>query len=240
MKKFSALLFMIFCPFLFAQDKITLAIDDWTPYLSKDLPNGGPITHLVVSAFKASGKDVEIFRTNWSRAEKMVARGQHSGSFPWAKSKKRMKHFAYGDKVLNTQNVFFHRKGIDFKWNNYDDLKKYKLVVTKSYAYSEELTKRLKDKSLKAKISLSDKGNLEKLENGSADIFPCSIDVCNQLIKDLGFKNITYSKTKPVSTEDYYLIVSKKDPNKDQILKLFSSGLKKLKASGEYDKIIKK
>ncbi len=221
-------------------NEISLDIGDWEPFTSSREKNADITEKLVIEAFKLENIKVKLSYYPWKRSFVNVKKGEAVGTFPWMKSKEGNKDFFYSkEPVLKESIVFFHLKGSGFKWNNYSDLKKYRIGGTIGYVYAEELQKRGVELQMVGKEDL----NYKKILAGRIDAYPTSYFVgyyqINMLFEKKQASLFTHH-SKPLMTTDYYLLFSKKIPKIKSIIEKFNRGLKKLKKSGRYDELVKK
>ncbi len=223
---------------VFANEIVTMAIGEWSPYTSeKDLK--GKIAEVIVTeAFKLENINVIFKYYPWKRSYKNAEYGKVTGTFPWQKTKEREKEMIFTkNPIISIKTVFFHLKSLDFKWNNYEDLKKYKVGATLGYADVELLQKNDITVDVVTKESL----NFKKLLGGRIDIFPIDFVVgYNYIVKSFSPDKVLLftNNPKPLYTKPMFMLISKKIPNGQKIADTFDRCLKKLKDSGKYDKII--
>ncbi|ODN43268.1 substrate-binding periplasmic protein [Piscirickettsia litoralis] len=212
-----------------AVEKVTLSTGEWKPFVSQTLTGNGSAAKIVTDAFAAVGIGVEYKWYPWKRAYKIALDGKSDGSFPWSKVAKREKDFAYSNPIIISKTVFYHLKSKPFTWSSYDDLKGKIVGGSLGYSYGTQFEAEVKKKLFKYQVAKTDIINLKKLLKGRIDVFPCSIEVCDGLIKQLGSEaadKLTYNKEKPLAESSYYLIVAKKLKKHKEIINKFNEGLK--------------
>jgi len=184
--------------------------------------------------------DVKYEFYSWEKAYTLAKEVQADGTIPWFKTKEREKDFLYSkNSILRTKTVFFHLKSLDFKWENYQDLKKYKIGETAGF----KTAKILEEKGLKVDMALSETENFKKLLKGEIDLTSASYLVGHNIIKK-NFSSKDAARFTSHSKKVYpgtgiYFLVSKKHPRAQELVDKFDSGLKKLIRSGRYVKLIK-
>ncbi|MBF0228731.1 MAG: transporter substrate-binding domain-containing protein [Desulfamplus sp.] len=225
---------------VFANQTVKLAIGDWAPYTSETDVKGKLLEEVVTEAFKLEGIDVKYDYFPWKRSYIYVEQGKSDGTFPWNKTTEREKEF-YIHKIslIKDDGVYFHLKSKPFDWNTIEDLKKYKVGVT--LGYKQEAM--YKEKGIVADTVPNEEQNFKKMLAGRIDVYQTSNVVGYSAIKKL-FSSTDAAKftnhPKAVETDEYYILFSKKIPNGKELADKFDSGLKKLKESGGYYKIIAK
>jgi len=223
---------------LFANESIVLFIGEWAPYTSQKDDKGKISEIIVTEAFKLENIDVQYEYYPWKRSYRSVKEGMAVGTFPWYYSEQKEKDFIVTKEFLiRTKTVFFHLKSLKFHWESYEDLKKYAVGGTIGYTG----TALLKDKGLQVQLVPREELNYKKMIKHRIDITASSIVVGVQLINKLFSKQertlFTYHP-KALFDSKMYMLISKKIPNAQKLADSFDKGLKKLKDSGEYDRII--
>jgi len=244
MKKISLVITLVSLLFSFntSAENLKLTNGEWPPFLSKDLKHYGVASHIVSEAFKNAGDEVKYGFFPWKRAFSSAQDGDNwIGSVIWSRSEERETNFLYSDPVIISKQVFFHRKGFDFDWNSYDDLGKYKIGAAIGYFYGDEIENAEKDGKLRLSRISKEENNFKKLMASRIDLVVATIDVGYELL----YKHFTPAQAALVTNHSkvtretgYHLIVSKKSSNAQAIIDRFNKGLKELKASGRYEKMV--
>ena len=177
----------------------------------------------------------------WKRSFKLAKEGTWDGSVVWVDSDERREHFLYSDAVVPSKFAFFHLKGSDFDWNSYEELRGIRIGGTLGYAYSEEFDAAEKAGIIKTNRAPSDEIGLKKLLKGRIEAFPGEVMVTYAQIRDTFSQEDAALFThhpKAINEDPMYLLLSKKVAGNDAMRDLFNEGLKRLKESGRYDRII--
>lgn len=225
-----------------AKEIIKLSNGEWPPLTSKNLKNFGVFSRIVSEAFKLEGITVEYGWFPWKRAFYIAKIGKYHGTVAWVKTAERKKDFYYSDIVMTTEFVFFHLKNFNFKWNKIDDLKKYKIVVTRGYAVGAEFDKAVKNKLLKVTYINDDLEGIKLLRSNRIDLFPNEINVGYYLIRKYFPENanLFIHNPRPTRKARLHVLFPKKDlfGKTKYLLKKFNKGLSKLKQSSKYKQYI--
>ncbi len=221
---------------------ITISTGEWVPLHSENYENGGIASHIIFEAFREEGIYAEFKFLPWERSFQLAKLGKpFEGTAIWGKRKKRMADFLYTDIVITLNNVFFHNPNLTFDWQSLDEIKNYRLVSVIGYEPWEGFGDAVKNNQINVTYVANDIAGLKMVSSQRADLFPNTLEVGREIINSeddlLSGKNITYHP-KPFSTGDYYLLISKKSKNAEELVTIFNSGLKKIKSSGLYDKIL--
>ncbi|MFJ8581147.1 substrate-binding periplasmic protein [Micromonospora sp. NPDC093277] len=92
---------------------VLVSTGDWAPFVGPELPDGGPVTKLVVEVLNRAGYSPEVRYTSWSLAEDQVRSGATIGAFPLVGSESRRKDLLLSDSLIDFEYVLFYdrRKG---------------------------------------------------------------------------------------------------------------------------------
>ena len=239
-KKISLSLVIIFLMQLniFSSEKIVMAIGDWEPFTSSRDKNAKIAEKVVTEAFKIVGIDIEYEYFPWKRCHLITKKGKIVGTFPWIKTDERVKDFYVSeDYIIKDRTVFFHLRENNFRWDSFKDLEKYKVGATDGYS----VTKTLEDNSVLLDIAPKEDLNYKKLLTKRIDIYPTAFYVgyyqLNMLYEPSKAKLFT-NHPKSIGEDTYHMLISKKFPNGKELMDKFEKGLKELKESGKYEKII--
>ncbi len=224
-----------------AQD-VKVAIGDYAPYIDKSLANKGFLSEIVVQAFKNSGLNAVLEFKPWKRIEATEISENNLVSFAWIKTKERSTRWHYSDTIMSTTTVFITAKDKGFKWKTLNDLKAFKIGVSRGYSYGNEFDA-MRGK-FKVQEAASDEQNIKKLVSGRIDIFPIDPFVGAQIIRDK-LSAADAAKLKVVSEpnlgeDGMHAVCGKKNVQCQGILQKFNEGLAKMKADGSLQSIITK
>lgn len=223
--------------------EVPFATGEYEPFTSKQLPNYGLFTELVSAVCKEAGlKPVYQFYP-WARVDKMVLEGKVFGGFPYARTEEREKIYDFSDPLYQvTMAIFYYDNnpklsGKSIRYDRIEDLKDYHFGGLRAIFYEKDL--------LKAGIDFRPQENVEQsflmMKIGRIDFVIDEISVGYANIKKKMPDDLAHFKTldKPYGEPKVSgLIVSRNYPDSAEILKRFNNGIKALKASGEYDRIL--
>ncbi len=228
---------------LFAETEIRITNGEWEPYMGEYCPHYGLASHIVSEAFKLEGIKVKWRFYPWKRALMLAKRGKRwEASCCWWPSEEISKNFFISEPVCESSVVFFHLKDYKFTWNSIDDLKGLRIGGTFEYDYSSEFMNAMNKKRIHVELVANDELNYRKLLKKRIVIFPNDPLVGYSQIRNTfppeKAKLFTHHPKKLQSTS-LNLIISKQSKNGKLFLRIFNSGLKKLKNSGKLDKMLK-
>jgi len=222
-------------------DTIQLTSGNWQPMMSENGPHHGFVSHIITEAFALRGVEVEYIYFSWAEAIGLAKEGEYVGSAAWWDRPERHIDFLFSDPIAPSKVVFFFSNGLDFDWSAFEDLAGLTVGATEGYNYGKEFNEAKRKGIINVEIAPSDEINLNKLLEEKIDVFPGDLMVTHAQIRDTftaeEAEQFTYNP-KPVFEEPLFLILSKKIPDNERLLKRFNEGLAMLKESGRYDKII--
>lgn len=221
-----------------AGDTVKFAIGEWPPYTSKVDTGSKTLEKIVTEAFRLEGVEVKYDYFPWKRSYIYTVEGTYDATFPWVKSNERNSLFYISSEpLLIEESVFFYVKGKDFDWTTLDDLKKYKVGVTIGYVQEEILRKR----GISAEACPNEYLNFRKLYAGRIDVYWTTRNVGYAAIRKIygnrGTELFTHHP-RSAGVLKHYVFFSKKNSYGRKLRNKFDSGLKELKASGVYDRIL--
>lgn len=211
-----------------ASSQYLLLGDPWPPWATGDygVAKGGiavDVTRYILNRLNA---DVEIQLHPWKRVLRMTEYGYADGIIMIQPSDQTTKFLTYTDPIFVSQEVICYNKLKlpDFNWDQFSDLKKYKIGTTLGYFYGG-FSEAVKKYSINTEPAKSLKINLNKLVLGRTDLVVCD----NAALKKQIDENPEFHKSiavykRPVHIWKYSMGISK------------NSGL--LKKINEINKII--
>ncbi|MEC9283576.1 MAG: transporter substrate-binding domain-containing protein [Bdellovibrionota bacterium] len=245
MTKLSSLLCIIFFLTFPTQAKVKeslrFASGEFPPYLSNDLKYNGLYAKILNDIFSDTDFKIELDFFPWNRSLFLLKTGEYEVSPMWIQNKKRDEDFYFSVPITFNEKVLFHLKASGFHWDSYEDLKKYKIALTKNYTYGNEIDKLAEERSANLIIVPEDRVKFKMLIEGRIQAFPMDLEAGYYLAKKYlskkEFKQITHHK-KPVLMEGMKLMFSKKmdEQKRKKAIKLVEQKMISLKKNGTIDK----
>lgn len=238
------------------ENTIVIATGSWTPYVEVkqeevSLDPGaleariksveGPLIEVVRKAFSAVGVQVDFVSHPWTRNAQLVQSGAVDAALPYYCSVDRAQSFICSDPVAEGEQVFFHRREMDFDWSGISDLRPYTIGATLGYFYGETFEVREAVGDLKVLRVAKDEVNLKLLTHGRIDLFPQDRAVGYAMIRDLlppeQWADITHHP-KPLHRKSLHLIYTRATDRGMRFSRLFDRELAKMKESGELAELL--
>ncbi len=219
-------------------ETVRMAIGEWPPYTSGKDNDSRIFERVVTEAFRLEGVDVKYEYFPWKRSYIYTIEGRSDATFPWTKTEERKKIFYLNSEPLAYDDgVFFYLKRKNFNWNTLDDLKKYSVGVTVGFK-QEEIYRKL---GIPFDMASSEESNFRKLFAGRIDVYWTSKTVGYTMIRRLyGVRGMELFTHHPRVAEknEYYILFSRKSKDGKLFRDKFDPGLRKLRESGVYDRIL--
>lgn len=221
---------------------VKLATEEWPPYYGSKMKNYGPITEIITQAFSKVGYKVEIDFFPWVSILEKLKNGRYDAGFAAYYSDQRAKDYIYSEPIgIFSRVVFLKKKTMEIDVKKLEDLKPYRIGVTRGYIYA--IPEFDNDQSLNKIESVSEETSIMNLRKGRVDLVIIDKAVASYLINnqfsgkqgDLDFIKSDY----PNKKIDMHLLISKKFETSNQLKRDFDYGLKQIKEDGTFDKIIK-
>lgn len=160
----------------------------------------------------------------------------------WGHKPEHDASFILSDNVLTEQWVFVYRNAIDFKWKQLSDLRAYRLAMIPDYTYTPEIWEMANRGELKIDKLSSDLAALRMLLMKRVDVSPMERNVaCDILSRNFSPAEAAQLSAHPkLMTESFttHLMMSRVLPESATRINSFNAGLKKLRASGEYEHLM--
>ena len=225
-----------------AAETIRITSGEWEPFISQHIYQYGLDSHIITEAFKLEGIDVEWGFFPWQRSyENAKDNDEWDASCCWWPDDETKDEFWISDPITETSFVFYHLKSYKLEWDSFKDLEGIIVGGTTKYHYGNKFMGAIEEKTLNVQDAPKDEFNYRKLIAGRIEIFPNDPAVGNAQIRNNLSPDeanlLTYS-SKKFGQSTLHLIVNKNKKRSKYFLDKFNAGLKKLKASGQYQKML--
>jgi polar amino acid transport system substrate-binding protein len=237
-----------------------LTADDFAPFTTRSLANGGLFTELLTTAMSGLQQESDNafdFKVSWvndwsAHLNPLLLTRSFDMGFPWAKpdckdfvalnddAKFRCQKFFFSDALMEERTVAFVKNESTFEFNTDDEIIG-KTVCRPTGYLTFDLDQNARNWLRDSKITL---------------LRPQSVDECMQMLADgrtdlvsvaelpgrtslirlaLGSKIRTLDR--PMHVSGLHVVVAKTHPNGRSLIYYVNTALKKLRESGEYDRI---
>ena len=223
-------------------EKVEILTGNWPPYLSEDLPHNGALAQITKEAFAYMNIDVKYTFLPWARVFIRGSRDEGDLILAYSKSKKRELHFSYGPSLYKGSYHFFYNINEPIHWNKLSDLDDKLIGTPRGYSGMGRKFLRAEESGKLNVLRLNhDFQVFNLLAKGRIQATPSDKNVGNY------YKNFLLPKEdgdliamhpKAVKHTVYHIVGPKRKAGTQRLLELFRKGLKILKASGRYQKIL--
>lgn len=234
-------LFINCLPFtIYAQDNIKIVVGNYPPYIDQNSQTAGVITQVVKQSLLLSGVDAEITYDDWPNIENRVS-SEKVLSFMWPMNMQRQRDWLFSNPVYKTDVIIVANKNSRFYWKRYDQLRDYKLGLTRGFSYGA-LFDEYKS-FLTYEESISDYISLKNLAAGKYDGAVIEKLMAKYMLSYLSKEKqnkIEFINEPQIDSASYYLVCAKGYSKCYSYIDAFNQGLKKLKQQGTYQKLLDK
>lgn len=166
------------------RDVIKLAAFNYPPFYIEE--NGevyGIAVDILNELFRRLDAKTEIQMYPLTRALNYLKSGEKDGIMILIKTHERQQYLKYTDPVMSVRGLLWvsAAKAKDVKFNSLDELKKYRIGVTRGYSYGAEFDALLR--KFRVDVANADYNNYLKLLEGRIDVFPGNEIVAKGLFK---------------------------------------------------------
>lgn len=222
---------------------VQISTGEWSPYVSKTLPEQGLLVDITRTAFAAVGYDISLDFYPWARATQLSASGEKDGTIALARLKEREPLFLFSETIYEGRYVLFHLKSRPFQWSTYSDLKSVSMASTLGFGgMGDEFLENERKKVIQVTRYTSDTQSFHMLRAGRIQAVPSDLEVGYVNLRKIFGSDVALfgHNSKPIHVAPYHLVISKKIKNGPRLIEDFNRGLKAIKASGQYDAILNK
>jgi polar amino acid transport system substrate-binding protein len=228
-------------------DTISIRADEWLPYngpTTKKPP--GYMIELAEKIAAANGHTIAYATMPWEDAVAAVRRGAHDCVVGALKSDAEDFSFP-AESWGQSQSAFYTLDDTRWRYSGVDSLANLRLAVIEGYSYSDEIDAYVEaNKGDPAKIVMvSSAGRaqmnaMSRLVSKKADVFIEDINVAKQTISRLNLGGRVVMADIATESDTLYIACTPADPRGKKYADMFSTGIAKLRASGELATVLDK
>lgn len=213
--------------------------DDFPPFADRRLPHGGLTTRIVVRAFEEAEVAVSELRVlPWQRAFSLTRKGEVDASFPWSDAEDRRRYFLFSDPILTVTNHPWVLAGHDFVPATIDDVRGRRFCRPVGYATLGPLAEMERQGAATRESAGSMADCFRMLTVGRIDFVSANPFDGRNAISAAGIPDGLVARLDLVLAEtEQLLIVGRANPRADAIIAAFNTGLSKLRATGEIQRL---
>lgn len=242
MKTFSLLLCICWlialsaCPKASHAPLILGAEDSWPPYSDKS--GQGISTNIVKAAFAKAGLETQVVVRPYARVLQDVKAGALDAGYNVTRQQNTELEFIFGkEPILQASAYWYFRTNTTPPATTTKNLPDgYRVGAIIDYEYGdiyEAERRRFKEVRVPRQAQL-----IKMLKQGRIDAALMFEEEANQTLKEMGLSNTAIQKGMFNHTSDIYLAFSRKRPHSQELAQKFDQGIKKLKETGEYKRLL--
>jgi polar amino acid transport system substrate-binding protein len=214
---------------------------DYKPFTDPGLPMGGMQSEIVRAAFGKVGETVSITFQPWLLGYAETQRLAFDATFPYARSAERAKDFLYSDDIYVQVSRPYVLQDSTLAAATTDDLAGRTLCSPLGYVVAAPIDQLLARRAIRLERPDSMEQCFKMLQLRRVDAV-ISVDVQAQATVQhvFGHQDMVKPLAAVVAITSHNLIVARQHPGAQRIIADFNRGLALLKASGEFDAIVKR
>jgi len=228
--------------------------DDYAPFAAKDAPNGGLITELVTAAMTAASPK-EGFAVHWvddwaSHFDPLLSNALLDIGFPWyqpdctnSPDEYRCQNFHFSDAMFEELVLVFTEKSRSFVYNTDADMEGKTLCRPDGYFtfdLNQDGRNWLKENKITLKQPKATKACFEMLLEGEVDAVVLVEFQGREMMGDMQIQDRIRVLPQPLAIVGEYVVVHKSHPQAEYMMGIVNDGLRKIRASGDYQTIVEK
>lgn len=217
---------------------IRIALGEWPPYASENLPHKGLLPLILKRAFAYSNTHVTFEFMSWDEAYNKTLNKEYDLSPGWIKTPSRAKDMRFSDAMSYIDLRFFHHSDTNFSWDTLEETYSLKLGTVSGYSYGSQLDTAIKNKRIRTRQYDSDRKALNGIAKNEIDLYPADALVATYIRNKLPslIKNKISLDEHTISNSPIFLIGQ--PGSTAELINTFNAGLEQLRKSGEYAKIL--
>lgn len=198
----------------------------------------GFISKIVHKSLDHSNNKPQFIFTNWTKAQQAVDL-EHHLSYWWQKNNEREKKWLFSQPIYKAEFVFLARKSVRFYWTRYDQLRPYKIGLSRIQSYGPQFDSYVQ--YLNTEQLISDYTGIKALLNSELDVILIEKALAKYLLGYFSKKDneqLELLDEQVIYTEPYYLVCAKSFVQCNYLIEVFNVGLNEVKSSGSYQAIV--
>jgi|GEM_PF-1722426 len=216
---------------------LSMVSSEWPPFLGEGLKQQGLLVAITREVFALTRYQVDMSFAEWHQAVEQGKSGEHDivvGAYLYAD---REPFFIYSDPIYHEQACFHVISASTLvSYDSVLDLKMFRIGYLKSAFVSDEFHQTFE---LDTWESDTVEQGVSGLLTGQVDIYASSVPVFHYTAEYLGYSRDHYRCLRPgLGTKQLRLMISRKTPGAERIIREFNRALKALRDSGRYEQIL--
>ncbi len=238
------IILIFFTPFCWSQTPsvalnpktVSLVTTVFPPYTTPEIAGDGFLVAITRAAFNVSGYQLKLTYLPWTRLLVESKADRYHGILGIWFRPARQSWLAFSQPIGVNNTVLFKHKDFKFDFSGFNSLQPYTLGVVRGYAQPDAL----KWVDVKIEEVSRDELNVDKLVKRRIE-FTLMDQMVMQYLLNKKYPNVNAIEEVGVvvESEDTFVAFSKAGPKYQEILRDFNLGLKTIRLSGTFSKIMK-
>jgi polar amino acid transport system substrate-binding protein len=213
----------------------------YAPFADPDLPEGGMLTEVVRKAYAGIGVPAKIAFLPWKRGYSDTLEGRYTATFPYVLTDERARDFLFSDPLYVVRRRVYLSAATGIVYRDLPDLKGRIGCMEIGSTLPNEVEAMIQRQELAAERPADLQSCARMLAAGRADFIIINELVAAEFIRKANIpKDAIKMVEKPYGETGQHLLISRKLPGAERLLAEFNAALARLKASGEYERIVEK
>lgn len=221
-----------------AADYVLVTGPDYPPYADQHLPDGGLVTRIVKQAFGRVDRTVDIQFLPWSRGFAAVRDGKADATFPYAPSIDRLAVMQASAPIFMLQNRVWSARDQPVIWTTPSDLAGKRLCLPLGYSPSKPLQALLDQNALQLVQPRNMDDCVRMVQSHRVDFTTNDPAVMQAVMERTNIE--LDGDPRSLDSRPLVLLVARNNPRGAELLADFDEGLRRMKADGSYDEIVKR
>jgi polar amino acid transport system substrate-binding protein len=219
-----------------AAEPLRLVANQWPPFTDARLLNNGVASDLVRTALSRAGYATVQSEVPWARALRGLKQGQYDVVVTAWYSEERAAFGYYSKPYMVNQLRFVQRRGAGVQFTRLADLYRYRIAVSRSYAYSPEFDN---DPQLHKVVVVDFSAGARMVQAQRLDLAVEDEYVARYLFNGelADIRDELEFLPLPLSETNAYILVSRQHPQHRQIAEAFDQAIEAMRADGSYARI---
>lgn len=226
-----------------------LTASDYRPFTDQSLPSGGMVTEMVERAMQSADKNYKMTWINdWSaHLSPLLSEKSYDMGFPWLDPGCPTDHprckFLFSDSVFEMLIALYVNKDNPIAFESDSDLEGKTLCRPSGYFVfdlDQDGRNWVKENKVKLERPQSVQSCFRMLLDGKVDGVTINDFTGREAIAAMGITDQVAAAPREISTQGMHVLIHRTHPKATIYLSQLNSGLRDLKASGEYDEILER
>lgn len=213
--------------------------DDYAPFTDRELPQGGMLTELVQQALLQAGHQPKLSWLPWKRGYQATLRGQFDATFPYLKTAEREADYLFSAPLYEITQRLFSRVDDALEPDKLEQLAGRRICVPLGWQPAPRVSELLAAGKLLVHQPQDLTACARLIDMGRDDFFIADSLLGERAINLSGVSHQRFHiSRKAVGSHTLHFLVPRKRADAQQLLDEFDGGLRRLRDSGEYQRIL--